>query len=167
MNELVLPIMLGIISSLVATPIFIVLSWVIKNVVLPWYSDQVYKGVRLNGEWARTNVGGTECCSVDHPLATLSLKQKGEYVSGTYTHGSNASNSKTPLEEYIVKGNISNSFLVMTKQPLRNDNIDAASGIYHIFNKDHKLQLRGSELCIESENVKIHAFEGIVFTKNT
>jgi hypothetical protein len=167
MNELVLPIMLGIISSLVATAIFLGLSWLIKNVALPWYGDKIYRGVRLNGEWTRTNIGEIDCLSSSHPLAKLSLKQKGEYVSGIFTHGSDTGESDAPLETYKVKGHISNSFVTITMQPTKNDNIDAASGIFHIFNKDNKLQLRGNEIFIDSEKASVHSIEGVKFAKDT
>ena len=166
MNELILPIILGIASSLVATAIFLSLSLLMKNVVLPWYADKIYRGVRLDGHWTRTELNEIDCLSLDHPLAKLILKQKGENLTGLYTHGSNSSASEQPLESYIVVGHISNSFLTLSMQPMENDNIDATTGIWHVFNKDNKLHLRGKKLCIDSENASVIAIDKITFTKD-
>jgi hypothetical protein len=165
MNEIAFPVLLGITSSLVATFIFLVLSWVFKNIVIPWYTDKVYRGVRLNGHWIRSRVGGLETEALDFPLAKMNLKQRGEIVSGFYHHGENNSEKGTKLDNYKVSGHISNSFLTITLTPIENDNIDAVTQILYIYNKNHKLKMSGKALYISSESASVHCLEDIIFEK--
>lgn len=167
MNELVLPIMLGIVSSLVATFIFLSASWLIKNVVLPWYEDKIYRGVRLDGSWIRTELNGHNLKGIDLPKAKMTLKQKGEYITGLYCHGEDAKNDEDKIENYHVTGHISNSFVTLTLRPMENDNIDAAAGIWHVFNGGNKLQLKGKKLYISSSTAEVLSTDSISFEKST
>ena len=129
MNEIVLPVMLGIVSSLVATFIFLSLNWLIRNIMLPWYADKIYRGVRISGKWS----------SDVFSAATLTLTQKGGYVTGLYTHGTDKPNGTDKVESYYINGHISNSFLTVTFKPSENDNIDSATGLFHIFSGNNLL----------------------------
>jgi hypothetical protein len=167
MNEIVSPIMLGITSSLVATFIFLSTSWIMKNVVLPWYEDKIYRGVRIDGVWIRTELNGHSLKDINRPIAKMTLKQKGDYITGLYCHGADTVNGEDRLESYSVTGHISNSFVTLTMKPLENDNIDAAAGILHIFNKDNKLQLKGKKLFISSSKAEVLSVDSISFEKST
>ena len=146
--------------------IFLGFSWLLKNIILPWYSDQIYNGVRIDGKWTRILSGEIDCTDLGIPPATMTLKQKGEVVTGMYTHGNGDTESDDPLECYRVTGKISNSFFTFIMQPIDNDNIDTSAGIFHVFNKDSKLQLRGRELCIDSEKAGIESLPIATYVKN-
>ena len=165
MNEIAFPILLGITSSLVATFIVLGVSWIFKNIVIPWYADKIYRGARLDGHWVRSRIAGIEANTINYPLAKMNLKQHGEKISGFYHHGENNHEKGTKLDNYKVSGHISNSFLSLTFTPTENDNIDAVTLILYIYNKNHKLIMKGKALYISSESASVHCLDDISFEK--
>ncbi len=51
MDDLVISLGIGISSSLFATALFISVSEFFRRIILPWYADKIYRGVRVDGEW--------------------------------------------------------------------------------------------------------------------
>jgi hypothetical protein len=129
---------IGIISSLVATTIFILLSEFVRKYLLPWIADKIYKGVRIDGHW-KLYLKNDEFPSY---VAEFKLQQWGNKVKGTYFH--EISGVK---DTYNVQGCISNMYFMYTSEPSSNRKIDAGAGLKHIEDDDDgKLILKGDVL---------------------
>ena len=134
-------LIIGIVSSLVATGVFIALSELFRRVVLPWYEDKIYRGVRIDGEWRLKSVDGKLVDPKDKDTESkFTLRQKGEKVTGEYKHGDVDGKD----EVYLVIGFIRDGYLSLLSEPKSRRSMDAGVGLYHIRNEDSKLQLLGS-----------------------
>ena len=78
-------VFIGVASSLIATFIFYWLIELFKRIVLPWYEDKIYRGVRIDGKWTSTTIRDPE----NDISASMQLNQKGENVTGTYSQSIN------------------------------------------------------------------------------
>ena len=141
MNNM-LSLIIGIVSSLVATAAFIAMSEFFRRVVLPWYEDKIYRGVRIDGEWRLKSMGGKVFgAQDDKSVSSFTLHQKGEKITGEYMH--KGDDDEKP-EVYLVVGFIRDGYLSVLTEPKSRRSIDAGVGLYHIRYNDSKLQLLGS-----------------------
>ena len=134
-------LIVGIVSSLIATAAFIALSELFRRVVLPWYEDKIYRGVRIDGEWRLKSMAGK---SLDPQSDTLTSKftlhQRGEKITGEYMHTDEAGKP----EIYSVIGFIRDGYLSLLSEPKSRRAIDAGVGLYHIRYEGSALRLLGS-----------------------
>lgn len=147
-------LMIGIISSLVATAIFILMSEVFRRVLLPWFADKIYQGVRIDGTWK------LELNNTDSALQSgeLKLEQWGNKIKGIYYHEINGSR-----EFYNISGSISNMYLMYTCVPTSNRKIDAAAALLHIVEGDEcNLNLVGN-LLYQSHGGKVSSWDDVKF----
>nr|WP_298167025.1 hypothetical protein [uncultured Pseudomonas sp.] len=145
-QSITLPLLLGIASSLVATAIFICISEAFRKILIPWFSDKVYRGVRIDGEW-----------SSEEGDANFNLKQWGDKISGIYSHG-----EPGDVTTYNVVGTIKNMYFMAFTEPVSYKVIDAGSLLMHVEYRGGKLILRGS-LLYKGSPGEVKAWEGMVF----
>lgn len=141
MENIALSLIIGIGSSLLATAIFILASECIRTILLPWYTDKIYRGVRIDGEWQIKERHGKEWQSENLSM-TLKLAQKGEIITGTYTH-----KSDREIDEYILEGRIRDMYFLATAVPKSNRHVDAITLLLHINNVNSNLVMTGGVLC--------------------
>jgi|GEM_PF-3319839 len=151
-------LMIGIVSSLVATIVFIVISELIRRVVLPWYEDKVYRGVRIDGKWEAKNDGTKQ-------KATFFLQQKGDQVIGTYSHIMPQSAARK-IEEYQVTGNVRDTYVNLTFHPTARDQIDTGTYVSRLSHdsSDDKLTMIGMITGINTTTAEV-VCEKTVFKK--
>lgn len=137
---------IGISSSLVATAIFILVSEMIRKIAIPWFSDKIYKGVRIDGHWDSLN-GDAE----------FDLRQWGDKVTGRYSHTSH--NGATT---YKVTGILKNMYLMAITEPESEKIIDAASLLLHVEYSEDCLILRGGVL-YKGDPGSIESWNGLEF----
>lgn len=140
MDNVLLSLVIGIGSSLLATAIFILASECFRKVVLPWYVDRIYRGVRIDGEWEIKERDGREWKSEDLSMG-FNLTQKGDVVTGIYTHKCNGE-----VDEYILKGVIRDMYFLATAVPRSNRHVDAVSLLLYVNNVNSKLVMTGGVL---------------------
>lgn len=73
-------ILYGIIGGVLAYVFVSLVGQAVRKIVLPWYHDLVYRGVRLDGRWKVTNLLGS-----GNQTAELQLTQQADRVTGTCT----------------------------------------------------------------------------------
>ena len=134
-------LVVGIASSLVATVIFISMSELIRKIILPWYADKIYRGVRIDGEWEIKEFEGKEIESSKKSCVKLSLKQCGEKITGKYSH-----KLTDEIDEYILEGRVRDMFFLATAVPKSKRLIDASSFLLHIDYSNSKLIMTGGIL---------------------
>ena len=132
-------ILLGIVSSLIATPIFLCLAYVFNKVLLPWFRQQVYRGVRINGEWRWHE----PLAAPDQQTVIFSFGQAADTLRGQETVISQIQGQMT-ISLYRITGFISDGRVVGYTRPL-----DASSTNYGTFYLNfcdtvHGAELRGS-----------------------
>jgi len=131
------PVILGISSSLIATLIFISLSKFFSRVVLPWYENKIYKGVRVDGKWDLKE-------GQDNSESVLNLNQSGDLVSGTHFHSFTLVSGGKITESYHVKGYVKDGYFFATLDPISNNIVDSGTIHMKIFKHQDKLHLKGS-----------------------
>lgn len=133
-------VLLGITSSLIATFIFLYLSWITKTVILPWYEDKIYRGVRIDGHWIAEKWDGTDIDEIAAiSEATIEIKQKADHISGIYSHVDRDDGDTT---SYVFKGEIRNSYVTASSWPIARDHIDAGAFVLNVYS-DNGLKMKG------------------------
>lgn len=145
-------VIIGIISSLIATIILITFSELMRKVVLPWYADKIYRGVRIDGNWRFCRCGSNEVAK-ERRTIKFHLNQKGDQVTGIATLPNNNNDS---VETYNVSGRIKDGFFSATSWPSSPYVVDAMSCLFRISHKDEKLRLVGHLLMMEPNDATIH-----------
>ncbi|HDY7777309.1 TPA: hypothetical protein RQK14_004195 [Vibrio vulnificus] len=147
-------LVIGIVSSLMATALFIGLSEFVRKVVIPWGKDKLYNGVRIDGDW----IHDIEKSKYKFE-AQMSLSQWGNQVEGSYHH--KVSNRQ---ENYKVSGTVSNQFVLLNFTPISDKRMDVAVSLLHIDEADDhgKLELVGKMLN-KSGSSKVNVIEHLVF----
>jgi hypothetical protein len=137
-------VVLGIVSSLIATFFFLGLSWIVKNAAIPWFEDKIYRGVRIDGRWILKVPGQTNGDSI----GTIELVQKADCVSGTYTHEDDKSKK---IVAYRFLGSIANAYLNAAITPVSKEMIDTGALVLHIYQED-SLRMSGVLTYISSKD---------------
>lgn len=156
MESIALSLIIGISSSLLATAVFISMGEFFRKVVLPWYADKIYRGVRIDGEWEIKELHGEEW-EIDNMSMNLSLKQKGEKITGIYKH-----KCDEDIDEYFLEGRIRDMYFLATAVPKSNRHVDAITLLLHIDNVKSKLIMAGGVLN-QSKPGEISSHMGIKF----
>lgn len=152
-EQLYFTLVVGISSSLIATALFISFSEIIRRFVLPWVSDKIYQGVRIDGEWHEV----LESEGVASTKGKLSLYQKSTKITGSYIHGEGE--GKTT---YAVYGTLKNMYFMATLEPTSSKMIDAGAMLMHVEHEKDSLRLKGS-LLYQGDPGKVETWEGIEF----
>ena len=142
-------VILGIVSSLIATFVFLGLAWVLKNAVLPWLEDKIYRGVRIDGRWKIRFVEQEN----GESFGIVDLKQKGDRLCGTFTH---ESDDKTEVTTYSIAGSIANSYTNISLTPASSTSIDTGSLVAHIY-YEGGLQMSGVLVYISTKDGRVES----------
>lgn len=144
-------VLVGVLSSLVATFIFLHLSWLVKTILIPWYEDRIYRGVRINGHWTIQELAGIDAEQLDEvgTKATIDIKQNGDQVTGLYSHSNIKSDD---VATYKFKGEIRNSYLSATSWPIADDHIDAGAYVLRVFSHGG-LRMKGVVTYISNDGI--------------
>lgn len=152
--EYTIALVIGIFSSLFATAGLVGLSELFRRVLLPLYSDAVYKGVRIDGKWI--------CCLLgNNPppaeiISEMVLNQKADQVHGL-------SILKKPDGDspniYVIRGQIRDGYFSATMVPRESDKIDAATCLFRVYSADGKLRLKGRNTYINSSSAEVEVGE--------
>ena len=151
------PILLGVISSLIATFIFLFIRQIYLGVFLPWVKSQLYRGVRIKGRWEDT----TENEKVGF---ILNLKQDADSISGTLIHQQNKTNKLDTLS-YSINGYCRDGFLFALATPVLGDAIDYQTMLLKIYHKDDTLYLKGDVSYADGEDGHVDTLQSIEFKK--
>jgi hypothetical protein len=149
-------LLLGIVSSLVATGLFIGISEMVRRILLPWYADRIYRGVRIDGDWNLISLNSAS--SPQDFEMELHLKQSGDRVSGTYAHKP----PKGRRDTYQLTAAIRDGYLLAYATPISNRHMDAISLLLYIHTKLDDLQLSGGVL-FSGDPGKVKTIEQISF----
>jgi len=149
--EYTLALIIGIISSLIATATFIGLSELMRRFVLPWYADKIYRGIRIDGKWMACRFGDQKIPDSASRFE-LDLKQSGDRITGFSTV-----QGKNEPEPTICKiyGQIRDGNFSATAQPIAPDMLDAMACLFRVIHKDSKLHLKGHLLYLGDDSTQV------------
>lgn len=139
-DKLLLSLVVGIASSLIATALFIGFSELMRRVILPWYADKIYRGVRIDGEWELCRIEEKELSNKDSYMRLI-LEQNGDKIIGDYSH----KGKDEEVDEYIIDGRIRDMYFLATAVPKSNRKVDGISFLLHIAYGKH-LTMKGTFL---------------------
>jgi hypothetical protein len=142
---------IGIASSLFATLAFLCLAQVVKTIIVPWFEDKIYRGVRLDGRWSVAVTSQENPGSAQNP--SLSLQQKGDRISGFYSHDVSGT-----LQIYRVEGQIRNTYFTASLWPVSNKEVDTAAILLRVFTRDG-LKMSGILTIVDTGEGKVTAHE--------
>jgi len=80
-EDLTFSILAGILSGLVTSAILFAMAFVFRRHITPWFSDQIYRGIRVEGNWSLVD-GDDDTESQYNQRETLELTQKASNLSG-------------------------------------------------------------------------------------
>jgi hypothetical protein len=146
MEQGTLAIIIGVISSLIATAIFILISELFRRWVLPSYADFVYRGLRIDGEW-RMCQEDDKAISADNATVHFFLKQKSDRISGSMIIGKPSEKIKA---KFVIAGHIRDGHITYHATPESFRFNDVFCGVFKTKFRDNKQVLVGRLLSIES-----------------
>lgn len=156
LDDQMLPVVVGIISSLIATAIFISLSEIFRRLVFPWIEDKIYRGVRIDGTWRLHAEDGK---LVDGSSVEIEIKQWGDKISGTcFTE------NEDDRTVYRINGVLKNMYLMAYMEPASSKMIDASAILFHVEHEKNSLHLRGS-LLHKSRPGKVGCWDDLTFVQ--
>jgi len=159
------PLVIGIASSLIATVAFVSIAELIRRVVLPWYADRVYRGVRLDGKWRASRFGTIEIDSSSTSRNEFDLKQKGDKVTGiSILQGEDEPDPTI----YRVQGQVRDGYFSATAWPVAPDMVDAMACLFRVFHEGNKLRFKGRLTYLSNRTAEIKSTdEDIEFCKES
>lgn len=150
MENTVLSIVLGIVSSLIATAFFIAISELTRRLLIPWYTDRIYRGARIDGRWELKRLADKEVLGSRLGMY-MDLTQSGDEVSGTYSHKGNDGT----VDTYRLAGCIRDRYFLATATPVSNRHLDGVALVLYLRTENSELVLSGGALfCSEPGGVK-------------
>jgi hypothetical protein len=144
-------ILLGIFSSLVATAIFLLCSWVFSLIVVPWIRDQVYRGARVDGRWRYVHPNGT--------TYELDFTQSGDQVTGegrlsTPAEGGSSTNTTFKLSGYIADGSV-----MTISRPIHKYSISHSTLLLRLRETPHEEYLKGRMTVFDDDTNQVVTYE--------
>lgn len=144
MSEL-MTVCLGIMSSLVATFVFLGLRQIFLVIVVPWFRRQIYRGVRIDGIW--------ETEMLDNIKYTFQMKQDADSITGKFTHSQSIDNNINSLS-YTINGFCRDAFFVGMAEPSAQDAIDRQVFLFKIIHRGQNLYMIGTTLTVEGGEIR-------------
>ena len=153
--DYILALIVGIGSSLIATGIFIGASELVRRVVLPWWADKIYRGVRIDGRWCLALPEKDDDESSDRLDFTveLSLQQRGDRVFGTSSIINSGERGNSVIK-HIISGTIRDSYFFATAVPESPHMIDPATYLFRV-SHDQGLTLDGCALYLDQRTGEV------------
>ena len=147
MDSIIWPILLGILSSLIATFIFLWLHWFFRTFIIPWYIDKIYKGVRIDGRWILKVKDEAEKKKLS---VRFDLQQRADQLEGIFSLTQGDS-----VELFKLKGIIRDAIVTLTWLPTVKDTIDSGAAVLRVFVREKGLNMKGTFSTISTESGEI------------
>ena len=142
-------VLTGIISSLVATFIFLGGAFIFRKHVSPWIEDSMYKGVRIDGHWKDADIDDESSL-----FSALDLKQKASEITGIYSHGNDSDKTS-----YKVRGEIQNTYVNASFWPISSKLIDSFTFLGRVYHSESNLRIKGVISYVSNEDGSIQSTE--------
>jgi hypothetical protein len=143
-------VVIGVVSSLIATLLFLGLAELVKKVLLPWAEDMIYRGVRVDGRWV--DADKPDKSKIE---SVLELKQKADRITGIYSHEKAGEAGSKSV--YRVAGEIRNTYLNASLWPISDKMVDSGTLLVRVYHRDSLLWLEGTMTYISSDTGKIES----------
>lgn len=148
-------VIFGVVSSLLATFLFLILAKIFERIILPWFRQQVYRGVRIDGTWQYTE----PLPSPDSQTIQLTFRQSADELRGQQTIVSHVG-GQTTTTHYRVSGFISDGRIVAYCRPLDSHSTNYATFYLQFQDTTHGAELRGLG-CATGQNGAIVHFPAV------
>jgi len=105
-------------DTIIASTIASILTWTflkfVDKILLQWYSNLLYKGVKIDGKWIATILFKKDTNHEEVTFhETFEIKQKGNYISGTCSI-KNQFDIESSISTYDIKGILINGYITLT-----------------------------------------------------
>lgn len=149
-------ILLGIISGLITSAILFLLLQVFNKIVLPWFQDIIYSGVRIEGQWYTQKIF-KETGTIQDEL--MEIKQHAYKLSGIYTVTKRIPDTENvELKTFVLEGKIKDGFVHLVSHNTDKTKIGITCSLYKVASGGDSLI--GSDIWVDvGSNAIIHQNE--------
>lgn len=145
----------GVVSGLATSALLLILGLLASKVVLPWYTELVYKGVDLRGVWTEErDIGDGKCFSVQ-----LALEQHAHKIHGTGTLTKSSAASIDYVQFFSIEGSTWEGFLTLNMRSTNRKSLSFVTGLLKVKERGESLDghwvYRGS-FTDEAESEELH-----------
>jgi hypothetical protein len=145
-------LVVGVVSSLVATFLFLVLAEAARRIIIPWFRQQVYSGVRVDGVWrweipANPAIPATATTPAIDATPKHELRfqfvQAGDQLSGVHTLVTASAGGKITVSTYSITGFVADARVIGYARPLDKQSTTYTSFYLKFRDTFHGAQLYG------------------------
>lgn len=133
----------GIISGIIASGIFLLLTSIIKYWIWPQIRDSMYRGTRIDGEWEVCYEGSTDIA------ARMTFKQTGTKIVGNSHIIKNRSGNDVN-RKYILRGTFLDKSIILTFQDKNNPSMIGGAMVIHHTDSDAMI-MKGKSIYFKPE----------------
>lgn len=148
----------GIISGIITSIIIFTFSILFKKILIPYYADMIYRGVRIEGTWNGVNKTPNSEIRV-----VCTIKQNSFDITGTFAVETTYSTGKQYSNNYEIEGFINGNMLTLTYKA--SDRSRTGTGVLMFQILSGGKELRGKAIHSENGN-GIGVFDNFIFKKN-
>lgn len=120
-------ILTGVIAGVASSALLLALGSLFRQVILPWYSGVIYRGIRIGGTWRSE--------PSDHHAGeyVLQFRQHAHRVKGTLVRiGADKLTGKRRSDVFDFSGTVRDRFLIATATPIASDRLGAIAVVLQI-----------------------------------
>ena len=133
----------NIITGVVASAVFLIITLLIKQWLWPKYLAAIYKGTKIDGDWDVFYAGSSDSSAV------ITFKQTGTKIEGTSILRKNRA-GETFDREYFYKGGFLNNSIVLTFEDKRHPLMLGGAMVFHHLDADAKT-MQGKSIYFKPE----------------
>lgn len=129
-------VILGVVSGVTTAALLYLLSLLIKNHFIPWFQQETYKGVDINGSWnAKVESQGT------HGNMEMNIVQNGHNLKGdlTIVQGQDINNPSN-VTNLTMRGNIWEGFVTLNYQSKNRSRLSYSTSLLQVLNGGIRLK---------------------------
>tara|TARA_Y100001963_G_scaffold152381_1_gene237103 strand:+ start:363 stop:821 length:459 start_codon:yes stop_codon:yes gene_type:complete len=149
----------GIITGIIASAIFLFITYTINKWVWPEFIAALYKGTKIDGEWLVYYEDSSE------PSANIIFKQTGNKIIGNSVVSKNRA-GETVERKYKYKGTFLNNSIVLTFEDKNNPLMMGGAMVFHHIDSDAK-KMRGKSIYFKPEINDVDASNATLRKKST
>lgn len=128
-------IFLSVLSGIITSSLIFLFVQLFRTVVIPWYQELTYQGVKVCGTWYTKLNNGDQ-------LITIELAQSANQLDGTATFSTNkqVNSHYEPLRVFLLKGSVQDRFLSLSGAHRDRQRLGISSFLLEVIGDGRKLK---------------------------
>jgi hypothetical protein len=126
----------GVVSGLLTSTLLLILGLVVSKIVVPWYTELIYKGVDLRGVWTEDR----NLHSDIHFSVQLSIEQHAHKIRGTGTLTKSGTGDNDYVQFFNIDGSTWEGFLIINMQSTNRKTLSFCAGLLKVKGRGEYLE---------------------------